>query len=201
MVKSSSPFSSDYTKIHSTQFADRDVALPALRELSDRRRNTNVEGIRGAESPEVLTSLLLMVRMISAAFVEAREIDSDTGNPSADARRAYQWLMRDPFSKYRTEPGSFAAFCSALGPDYDRQKVRARGTPIGSYCYKDTEGGIAAIRQVWNKAKFEWYISGGPQRLAAQEALLEQIKLKKRARETGQMVLTMEIAVPACAGR
>lgn len=163
--------------------------------------HSHMVGLRGQSSDDVLVSLLVLVRAITSAFVEAREIDRDTGNPSEHARAAYRWLMREPFSRYRTEPGSFAAFCNALGPEYDRHKVRERGTPQGSYCWKDTIGGLAAIRQVWNKAKFEWYISGGPQRLAAQEALLEQIKLKKRARESGQMVLAIKIEVPELAVR
>lgn len=172
------------------------VIVPALSELSDRRRNTNVEGVRGGANDGVLVSLLLLVRAITSAFTEAREIDSETGNPSEHARAAYRWLMAEPPTHYRTLPGTFAAFCNALGPEYERNKVRESGTPVGSYCWKDTIGGIAAIRQVWNKAKFEWYISGGPQRLAAREALTEQLKQQRRDRETGQMHLSMEINLP-----
>lgn len=172
------------------------VLPPKIEELSDRRHNSMVTGVSGQASGEILISLLVFVRAITSAFVEAREIDSETGNPSEQARAAYRWLMAEPLTNYNTRPGSFAAFCNALGPEFDRHKVRDRGTPQGSYCWKDTIGGISAVRQVWNKAKFEWYISGGPHRLAAKEALLEQVKLKRRARETGQMVLTMEIKVP-----
>lgn len=187
MVKSSSPFSSDYTKIYSSP--DR-PAPPSLSGASDRRHNTNIAGIRSESGDgSILPTLLFPVRMITSAFQDAREIDPDTGNPSEEARSAFRWLMYDPKSRYRTEPGTFSAYCAQLGPGYDPQTIRMRGTPIGSSGYKSTLGGIAAIRQVWNKAKFEWYISGGPKRLAAQEALLEQIKLQKRARETGQMVL------------
>ena len=197
MARTSRGFSSNYNAIIQSQ--PREHKAISIHTLSDRRVNGSVESIHTRPVDDSLICLLFMVRAITSAFQEAKEIDPDTGNPSEHARAAFRWLMREPPTPYRTENGSFAAMCNALGPGFDRAKILAVGTPSGSYCWKDTIGGISAIRQAWNKAKFEWYISGGPKRLAAQEALLEEIERKKPERESAQMILSIPLELPELA--
>jgi hypothetical protein len=115
-----------------------------------------------------LIRLEFMVRSITSSFHDAKLCDALTGNPNDDARFAYRWIMEQPVSRYQTGYGTFATYCHWLGWDY--RIVRQIGTPEGTLGWKETIGGVAAIRHAWRRSKFDWYISGGPFRYAAFKA-------------------------------
>lgn len=132
-----------------------------------------------------------MVRSISLSFHDAKLCDPLTGNPTDDARSAYRWLMRDPASRYLTGQGTFATYCHSLGWEY--LDIRKNGTPAGSYGWKEAIGGISAVKNAWAKNKFEWYISGGPQRLAGLEARERYERSLATSEKRGQGVILPEM--------
>jgi hypothetical protein len=133
----------------------------------------------------------LLVRMISHSFHDAKLCDTTTGNPTEDALSAFRWIMREPFSRYRLEPGSFAMACSTLG--WERTQIRRIGLPQGCYGWKDTLGGTNEIKNTWDRARVEFLRTGGPRRVDADEARERYMRSVERSGKRGQHLIFPEM--------